>query len=792
MSFRCDLDGTNFEVLAHNFRNNWEVAVDSFGTIWQSDNDDDGNRAARINYVMEQGNFGYRDQRTGAGWRDERISMEKEIPLQHWHLNDPGVVPNLLQTGAGSPAGICVYEGRLLPQRLWDQVIHCDPGPNVVRAYPTTTAGAGYSATIEPLVSGTKDKWFRPVDVSVAPDGSIFVTDWYDPGVGGHQQADRDHGRLFRIAPPGSKYVVPKFDYATAAGAVDALRNPNLAVRYKAWTALNQMGASAEEELLKLYADANPRLQARALWLLGKIAGRGPHYVAKAIADENPDIRITAIRLAKQLGMKPSVACRALASDPSPAVRRELALALRFDDSEAMPQVWAELASAHDGRDRWYLEALGIGSDLRAEACFDAWLAAVNGAWDKPAGHDIAWRVRAPKAAETMVQIISKPATTLEQTNRYFRSLEYFEPAVREAAMKPLLTLGTDYDAIIVRAIERIDDFDYTDNHHVQAAITRYLAAREGTAEWVKLAGKFKPAGMDQKLQQMILSDLPDQVRVEAIGLLTSTAAGRQQLRQLMKRDFMDQVAVVARVLGLLGDHKAKDLLAEVVTDSERPFDIRKHAVVAMAGNANASKKLLEIAQSGDLPTDTRMLAGGLLARSSNADVRTRASKLFPQPKQKDRQPLPPIDQLAQMKGDAGSGVRLFGGVATCGNCHPVAGQGKQVGPDLSEIGSKLSREAMLTSILDPSAGISHNYEGYVVLTTDGQLISGLMISKTDDQVVIRTSDAIDHKIASEDIESIKQSEKSIMPDDLHQTIDQQGLIDIVEYMTTLKKKPGS
>ena len=71
MPFRCDLDGKNFEVLGHNFRNNWEIAVDSFGALWQSDNDDDGNKGTRINFVMEQGNYGYRDELTGAGWREK-------------------------------------------------------------------------------------------------------------------------------------------------------------------------------------------------------------------------------------------------------------------------------------------------------------------------------------------------------------------------------------------------------------------------------------------------------------------------------------------------------------------------------------------------------------------------------------------------------------------------------------------------------------------------------------------------------------------------------------------------
>lgn len=439
MPFRCDLDGSNFEVLAHNFRNNWETTVDSFGTLWQSDNDDDGNRGTRINFVIEHGNYGYRDEKTGAGWRDDRINLEKEIMHRHWHLNDPGVVPNMLQTGAGSPSGICFYEGRLLPQRYWDQIIHCDPGPNVVRAYPTKVDGAGYSATIEPLLTGTSDRWFRPADVCVAPDGSLFVTDWYDPGVGGHRQGDTDRGRLFRIAPPKTPYKIPAFNFQSADGCVDALRNPNLSVRARAWRALHAMGGQAEQALLTLYADSNPRLRARALWLLGKIPGRGEHYVSMALSDDNPDIRITAIRLAKQLSEQPSSLVATAADDPSPAVRRELAVALRYDDSEQMPKLWAKLATQHDGKDRWYLEALGIGSDERPEECFEAFLDATDGRWDTPAGRDIVWRVRAPKAAEAMVSLIANPELPLSETDRYFRSLEFHDAGVRTAALKRLL-----------------------------------------------------------------------------------------------------------------------------------------------------------------------------------------------------------------------------------------------------------------------------------------------------------------------------------------------------------------
>jgi putative membrane-bound dehydrogenase-like protein len=255
--FRCNMDGSEFEVLGHNFRNNYEVCVDSFGTLWQSDNDDDGNRGVRINYVMEHGNFGYTDEMTGASWgtawgkAKAKGVPDEERPYYHWYQYDPGVVPNLLQTGNGSPTGICVYEGDLLPAVFRNQIIHCDAGPKVVRAYPVKNEGAGYSATISNLLT-SPDNWFRPSDVCVAPDGSVLVADWNDAGVGGHNMADREldkmTGRVYRIAPPGAKYAAPSLDLKTAAGCMAALQSPNQAARYLAWTALNRMQANGEKE----------------------------------------------------------------------------------------------------------------------------------------------------------------------------------------------------------------------------------------------------------------------------------------------------------------------------------------------------------------------------------------------------------------------------------------------------------------------------------------------------------------------------------------------------------------
>jgi putative membrane-bound dehydrogenase-like protein len=450
MIFRCNLDGSGVETLAWNFRNNFEVNLDSFGTLWQSDNDDDGNKSVRINYVMEYGNYGYVDELTGAGWGDawkkanqnEKISEDLK-PRYHWHMDDPGVVPTLLVTGAGSPTGLAIYEGKLLPEIFRGQMIHCDAGPRVVRSYPVSSTGAGYQARIVDLVS-SKDSWFRPSDVCVAPDGSLLVADWNDAGVGGHNMADRSleemTGRVYRIAPKGSGYSVPKVDLTSAAGAVAALQSPNGATRFQAWTALHAMGSQAESELGNVWKGKEPRMRARALQLLARIPRLEEKYLGQAIRDSDPDIRITGLRIAKTQDRDVLAKVKQLARDASPAVRRECAIALRHNTSPDAAKLWVSLARQHDGKDRWYLEALGIGADQQWDRFFAVWLEAVGDKWNTPPGRDIIWRSRAPKAAGYLAKLATDKNTS--DKARYIRALDFINGPEKEQALVEIATQG--------------------------------------------------------------------------------------------------------------------------------------------------------------------------------------------------------------------------------------------------------------------------------------------------------------------------------------------------------------
>jgi len=371
--------------------------------------------------------------------------MHRDIPSRHWHVNDPGVVPNLLQTGAGSPTGILVYEGSLLPDVFQGEVIHCDAGPSICRAYPVEKEGAGYTARIVNILDGARHNWFRPSDVCVAPDGSLIVADWYDPGVGGHRAGDLTRGRLFRVTAKDAarQYQTPQFDFSTSNGCIQALRNPNLAVRYMAWMQLHSMGKQAEPALVKMAADDDPRMRARALWLLGKMQGRGQKTVATAMQDEDADVRAMGVRLARQVAGDSDLDIARLldaaSADRSPQVRRECAIALADLGVDNAAETWAALASQHDGEDRWYLEALGIAARGRWDECLATWLDRVDGNWNSPASRDIIWRSRAKQTPALLAKIIQDEATPEGEKPRYFRAFDFLSGPEKDQALQSLL-----------------------------------------------------------------------------------------------------------------------------------------------------------------------------------------------------------------------------------------------------------------------------------------------------------------------------------------------------------------
>ena len=806
MVFRCDIDfaagkAKNVETLAWNFRNNYEVCVDSFGTMWQSDNDDDGNKGVRINYVMEFGNYGYGDEMTGAAWQTPRVNIEKEIPLRHWHQNDPGSIPNLLQTGAGSPTGIIVNEGTALGPQFTNQIIHCDAGPRTVRAYPVENDGAGYKATMVDILTST-DSWYRPADLGIAPDGSLYVADWYDAGVGGHGMADHEKGRImgriYHVAAEGTKTHVPPVDFSTAAGAVAALQSPNKATQFIAWRRLHELGVAAEPELLKLWKNENPRLRARAIELLARLPGKEGEYISQAVHDQDANVRALAIRMACEIDFTFAhdkaggigsrlIVVSELLDDPNPLVRREAAIALRSQTNPAAAQFWARLAQQHDGKDRWYLEALGIGAYGHEEDCFDAWMSAISGQWNTAAGRDILWRLRSTKAAGYLAKIIADQKIPAEEKPRYVRSFDFLpETPEKTQALIELASLGDSSNAIAAEALSRLKNVDMGSNPGVKAALEKALAAARGMPRFIEIVRDFHLKDQGQAVLDAALANVSDPLANEGLTLVLAEPDSGKILDAALEGPQADKLVTL---LGTSSHRRTIHALSVLATKASNPLPRRTAAVQALARTQTGAETILQLTRNNELPADLKGAATTALNLVQYPSLKADIDALFPAPAALGGQPLPPIAELVKIKGDAAHGKALFERAeSSCVTCHRINDKGVDFAPALSEIGSKLPKEAIYDSIINPNASISMGFETTQLQTKDGTVAIGIVRSETNEELVLALPGGATNKFAMRSIAKREKLATSMMPSGLNQALSQQDLVDLVEYLASLKK----
>ncbi|EAZ80537.1 PVC-type heme-binding CxxCH protein [Algoriphagus machipongonensis] len=773
MVFRMNPDGSDVEVLAWNFRNNYEVAVDSYGRMWQSDNDDDGNRATRINYVMDFGNYGFKDEITGADWRTRRINMEDSIPLRHWHLNDPGVVPNMLQTFAGSPTGILVYEGNLLPEDYQGQIIHSDAGPNIVRAYIPSKDGAGFTATIKNLMDGnSRDNWFRPSDVTVAPDGSLFVSDWYDPGVGGHAMGDQDKGRVYRLAPKGVDYKVSAPNYDNIESLVQLLQNPNRATHFKAFMALVEKGDAAKDALETLFTSSqNPRMKARAFWVLTKLPN-GNEYIQMASTDADPLIRVAAVRASRINQLNDPDFLMKMAGDEDIQVRREVALAIRYQNNE---DVWLKLANSYQSGDRWFLEALGIAADGFWDEYLSAYLSDLDETWMKSQeATDIVWRSRSSETPELLGKIIlSQPGRNNE---RYYRALDFQEPSSKTKILKSLLASAPEEDQLIIL---RQINFDASSPDRELLALAKSTAGSiADNRDFLDIVRKYEIKDQKERLKELVYQSENNQHSQMAANIYSSLYGIEDIKKEIDQGDEAQTITAIEK-FGTIDNENIAKLLAGYYTDESNSTAIRTAAMEAARG-FNSEPYLWELVKADKVPADLLPIAQKILLSSWNGNLRAEANAFFGDAANSDYD----LSKMLTSSGSVENGKTIASNY--CLACHKIGEEGIDFGPGLSEIGDKLSKEGLFNAIINPSEGMGFGYETQLVKLKDGTEFTCIVNSKTENDLIVKLVGSSEQKIYKlADVESVTQQDLSLMP---KFPLSETELVDLVSYLETLRK----
>jgi putative membrane-bound dehydrogenase-like protein len=668
-----------------------------------------------------------------------------------------------------------IYEADALPERYHGLLFGVAPLLNHVVMSQVRPDGSSFQTKDVGYAVESSDPWFRPVDIQLGPDGAIYLADWYDRQVNHYRnhegQIDPEHGRIYRLDARSKGLAAKPLDLArlSTLDLVKMLGDPN---RWTRETALRLIGdrkdPSIAPDLKRLLARETGQLALESLWALNLAGGLDEATALAALVHADPYVRLwTARLLCDQSRVSPLVAAslaRRAAVEPNVEVRAQLACsAKRLPARDSLPIVRGLLARSEDAGDIhlplliwWALEAKITTDPEAVLALFQD-----RAVWELPiARATVIERLMRRFAASGTRQDLTRCARLLAlapSQDHTKRLMEGFEAAF---AGRSLAGLPTE----LTEALARYSGQSVT------------LGLRQG-----------KPEALN-----------------EALGLLADERGDRakqiQLLQVLGEVRRPDCVPVVLR----LACQSSDNALRTTALNSLAAYDDPAIAPSVLAAYSNMSDDVLAAAQS--LLATRRSWAARfleaieahaidphnvprevverlfLLGDSRIADL---ATKLFGPIKPATSAELHArIDRLASVVRD-GSGVPKPGKQIfdhACARCHTLFGKGGKVGPDLTTY-RRDDLETMLLNIVNPSAEIREGYTTLVVATTDGRILTGLAVEEDKNVVVLRTGDGKEVTLARAEIDAMKPSRSSIMPEGLLKEYSDQQIRDLFAYL---------
>ncbi|HEX7448390.1 MAG TPA: PVC-type heme-binding CxxCH protein [Pirellulales bacterium] len=755
--YRCRADGSGLQRVATGFWNPFHLTFDAFGRLFAVDNDPDSRPPCRLLHVAPGGDYGYR-------FRNGRKGLH---PFTAWNGELPGTLPMVAGTGE-APSGVVAYESDGLPDDYRGQLLVTSWGDHRLDRFTLERRGASFTSRAVPFVTGGEE--FRPVGVAVAPDGSLFVSDWVDKSYTLHGK-----GRIWHIRakqPPRTKRPTqPR----------QAIESADRALRERAARALagDAPGRAALRE--RLAADRNARVRATALAALAA-AGDRQHVAQDAFAsaelpatDEWNDLRALAVSLLPEqfdlaelsTGGDPLVRAAALKLAADETSRPALLAALREADPFLRQAARAGLRRICDDRQ---LLSLAASDDPAVRLAGVLILRESN---DAPARAALPRFLQDPDARVRFaaVQWVAEAA------------LAEYRPRVEAL----LAESGTrDLFEACLATLERLDRQAHPD------------AAQTNPNQEI--------AGEEYVVRLLTADATPPAIRTRALRMLRPShpALTLDRLKHWLSSPDEAMRLEAIRTLRESPASGAGSLLAELAANAAWPERLRAEAVVGLSGQRPSEiALLLALATGGDRALRDEALRSlrkteltgeqrarlQAVAEGDSAAAELVARVLGGEPKQA----LPAASDVAAWlrlldePGDAAAGERVFfhPKAAGCYRCHQVDGRGGRIGPDLTTTARVLDRRRLVESIVQPSKEIAPQFVTYTLATADGRVLTGLLLgeSANGDQTYADAEGRL-FTLGPTQIDQRQPHGKSLMPDDLARTLTPQEFRDLLSFLS--------
>lgn len=729
-------DGTGLRPLAHGFRNSYETYIDSYGDMWQNDNDDQV-VTCRVSWLMEGGNAGFFSADGSRFWQaDQRPGQD--MFTAHWHQEDPGVMPAGDNSGAGSPTGVVLNEGDGLGSAYRGILFSADAGRNLVFGYKPQLKGSGFDLKGKRthfITSLPKDneayvwndkgnqsdnrKWFRPSDVTIGTDGAMYIADWYDPVVGGHQMKDSiGYGRIYRITPKGKNPTSPLIDFNTEDGLLEALKSPAINVRAFGYERAQALGSGINRKKLvqKLLSSENPYHHARAAWLLSTSDSAGKKTLEQWIAGKDTRLGVVAFRALRKTATK-SELLKLISQHlgRSSFLDREMAIALRDFNWVEKKELIERITNRYDGNDDYLLETIGINAENHEEELYAYITKKNNARLQNAPGHwlqsyaRLVWRLHPVSSIPTLKAWILNPSIPLTERKRAMTALAFINDA---------------------RAAKSMLELSHFSSKTMSDQAKYWLSFRQGN-EWADLMD-WKTVGFDLKQERHLAS----------------------------------MIAAKTRIL-----------------NSNISVDDRCRTATQMANDEVGGRILLGLAENKSIPIDIQSCIVKGFTKNPDLGNRLRAEKLFSNTMQSVEKDISNGTEI-KVSADYAKGKIIF--MEKCSSCHKTSNIGGDIGPDLTYIGKKLDQASLLNAIKYPNASIVFGYEPWIIDTKSGESFYGFLVAdgKT---IIIRDLSGKKHSIPALSVIKKKKQESSIMPNATALALKEEDLAHLTRYLLELK-----